>query len=471
MLTFPDRSLSRLRSNREDHHPMSLVQNPAAKLWLTQFSEKEKPIAQLLLDNFAFVSADQFQNDLSHLASTTFPVNESIAFFVEREIPNHWYAIRKPLRKKIERKRHAKSSPSNTRPKPQQLKVKRPEKMYKEILVDQGKGLRKRQTASGASLPAVRSPTNNRQQIGSEGMVASVLSKICNLSPNRYFLHPSAELIRQKRIRRFVIVTDFIGSGTRVASMLASLWFVKSVRSWFNGGLVKFSVLCYSGMEHGFKTVAKHRVRPKIHKVRTCPTIFNSFDEEERDQIIALCRSRFTEADEPLGYKETGALLAFQHSCPNNVPALFIREKKGRRKPWHPLFPARTSVKVALHHERTPPIELERASLDALRFPNIGTSPAYLRSSREDRQAILTTAALRRGHRTLDELSAVTTWPVWVVTATVESAQRSGFVDGHMRVTSAGLRLIKHLDKVRIVNALPVTSKELYYPKSLRASK
>lgn len=445
---------------------MSFIDNPAVQLWLSQFSDKEKLVAETLLDKFAYVPADEFQRDLSLLANTAFPANEPIAFFIEREIPNRWYVIRKPLKKKVERARPRKQA----QPKSQPRRVKRPEKMYKEILVDQERGFRKRTTAFGAALPAVRSRTNNRQQIGSEGIVASILSKVCDLNPKRYFFHPSADVIRENKIRRFVVATDFIGSGTRVTSMLSSLWFVKSVRSWFNGGLIKFSVLCYSGTQHGFKIVKQHRVSPEILKVRSCPTIFNSFSEPELTEIIELCSNRFAETDDPLGFKETGALMAFQHSCPNNVPAIFIREKKGRRKPWRPLFPARTSVDVAFDHRRATPIEIERASLDTLRFSNIGVSPAFLKAPREKRHGIVITAALRRGHRTLDQLSTVTSWPVWEIAAALKSAQHQGFIDGNLRVTWPGLRLIKRLDMVRPPKALPVESKDMYYPKSLRAS-
>lgn len=442
---------------------MSLIDNPEVQLWLTQFSEDERPIARKILEKFSFVPVDEFQRDLSRLVEVAFPPDESVAFFIERELPNLWYRIRKPLKKKIVRDHDSQKSSLR--------KVKRPQRMYKEIRIDQGKGFRKRSTAFGAALPAVRSPTNNRQKIGSEGIVASLLSKVCEREPGRYFLHPSASLIRAKKIQRFVIATDFIGSGTRINSMLASLWFLKSVRSWFNGGLIKFSVLCYSGTTAGIKAVGKHRVKPTIHKVRACPTIFNSFTSTERAQVIDLCKSRFKGKDDPLGYKDTGALLAFQHSCPNNVPAIFIRGNGSRHRPWHPLFPARTSAAVAAGHSPASPIEVEKLSLSTLKFSNIAASLAYQRASRTQRHAIIVTAALRRGHRTLDELSTITGWPVWLISTAIQSAQSSGLVDNNRRVTKPGLRLINRLDKATATSTLSVASKSMYYPKSLRAQK
>jgi hypothetical protein len=448
---------------------MLATDNPAVRLWFAQFSDDEKPIAQKMLSKFAFVPSDQFQNELSHLASNAFPERESIAFFIEREIPRHWYLVSKPLGKVIDRTRRLKKMRTPAKSGRSSRKVKRPQKMYKEIRVNQGKGLRKRTTASGAALPAVQSPTNSKQQIGSEGIVASVLSKVCDANSSRLFLHPSAELVREKKIRRFVIVTDFIGSGDRVNSMLASLWFVKSIRSWFNAHFIKFSVLCYTGTDAGLKIVSNHRLKPEIFKVRTCPTVFNSFSETESDQVIHLCRKRFNDSDDPLGHKETGALIAFQHSCPINVPAIFVREKKGRRNPWHPLFPARSSASFAFHHNRATSIHTEQASLDALRFKNVGISPAYLKASQEKRHAVVITAALRRGYRALDELSTVTGWPVWIITNALESAKNSGLIDSMWRVTWPGLRLLKRLDAVPPRNALPLVKRNLYYPKLLRA--
>lgn len=161
----------------------SLSDNIAAKLWLQQFSPAEEPYARKILEKFLFVSGTEFTDNLGHLALSSFPVNDVVAFFIERQLPT--------------------------------TRARLPLKMYKEVKMSKGRGLPKRLRAEGAALQSVESPRNDQQDIGSEGIVASVLSQLCRQYKKRFVLHPSANEIRKRRVTHFVIVSDFIGSGKR----------------------------------------------------------------------------------------------------------------------------------------------------------------------------------------------------------------------------------------------------------------
>lgn len=62
-----------------------------------------------------------------------------------------------------------------------------------------------------------------------------------------------------------------------------------------------------------------------------CPTLFNSFDED-LNEMVELCEEYGAHSKNPLGWKDTGALLAFEHGAPNNMPAIFVSEKTEARK-------------------------------------------------------------------------------------------------------------------------------------------
>lgn len=304
---------------------MSLGKNPAAQLWRQQFEKSDDfELAGKILGKFKFISATAFTREMKLHILRSIPPNAKAAFYIERELklvrPN-WpfkqskgYLVRNKFTGLVA------------------------EKMYPEKAHPRGRGLPPRWTAEGSAVPAVKSPTNLSQEIGSEGIVSTIVSKLCDNDNKRLTLHPHTTLLRQMKVQYLVVVTDFIGSGKRTNEMLDSLWRVASIRSWKTGGYVEILVLCYSATERGRRVVERHRSKPKVELVRSCPTIFNSFNARNTEAVRELCKKFPPGALSPLGYKETGALIAFEHSCPNNVPAMFITTQKNRGAKWFALY-------------------------------------------------------------------------------------------------------------------------------------
>lgn len=72
-----------------------------------------------------------------------------------------------------------------------------------------------------------------------------------------------------------------------------------------------------------------------------CPTIADrGWEQEERDGVFKLCRRYLSTALEasPMGYGEIGALLAFSHSAPNNLPAILWQMYRAGHPSWAPFF-------------------------------------------------------------------------------------------------------------------------------------
>lgn len=126
-------------------------------------------------------------------------------------------------------------------------------------------------------------------------------------------------------------MTDFIGSGDRARTLLDAMWNVASIRSWHSGKFIKFWVMAYSGTDIGVHNVRSHRFSPNVHIVNECPTLFNSFGEG-KDEMIELCKKYGYFSKDPLGWKKTAALLAFEHGAPNNMPAIFVSGKSRGQK-------------------------------------------------------------------------------------------------------------------------------------------
>lgn len=415
---------------------MQFTDYKPADLWLDQFSRRpgDRELAGQMLEKFRYVSNVDLASDLAILLEREIPRMECASLYVEREL--------------------------------QTTRSGKPVKMYRENKVPRITGRKKALRATGAARAVVRSPTNTQQQVGSEGVIAQQLTQLYTKYPRRFLLHPSAEQIRAKRVRHMVIVTDFVGSGNRIRRMLASLWQVRSIRSWHSGKYIRIWVVCYSGTPIGLSNVQNHPSRPGVVQVVECPTLDNAFDARHAVALKDLCNRYGEFHDRPLGYGDVGALIAFEHSCPNNAPAVFIEASTSHIATWQPMFEKRSTIKLARANALTPE-HVETLALETLQYPAITTAPAYRNASRKKRNIILLLAALSRRNRHTSELVSILHMPLWELSDALSEATALGLVDAHRRLTKVGLKKIRALAHKGTPVAPP--SKNHYYPSVLRA--
>jgi hypothetical protein len=323
--------------------------------------------------------------------------------------------------------------------------------------------------AHGDGPEPVKPTKSYDPDVGSEGIIAWMITELCREQPTRFLNHPGPDRLRRKRARAFFLLTDFIGSGGRALAYLEAAWRVASVRSWWSLNIFGFHVVSYSGTAAGLALVAKHHSKPSIRYVIPCPTIDSEFDGHLQHRICDLCR-RYDPVDhdpvEALGYKGGGALIAFAHSCPNNAPR--ILHKKDRR--WRPLFPGRvTAMSRGFFGDRRDDASL-LDRLMRLRERHLATGKWLPQTSREGRAMILLLAALRRGPRLDEALARKTGFTIPEVSALLDRALDWGWVAPNRRLTDAGLgQLIQARKLQHLSYTLPVEPDKPYYPGSLRA--
>jgi hypothetical protein len=434
---------------------MSILKNPAAILWRKQFKAPDDfATAGKLMSKFKFVPAQEFKRDMRRLILTSIPASEKAAFYIERElqlVTPHW-AYKRADGRAVKNK--------STR----KIAVR----MYEEAQSERGAALPKRWTASGSALPAVKSPKNLRQEVGSEGIVAALVSRLCLKESTRFVMHPHTTALRRMKVQHLVIVTDLIGSGKRTREMLDSLWRVASVRSWVSSGYLRLSVFCYSATELGLREVRRHPGKPTVTKVRPCPTISNSFNLTDAITVENLCRRFPARAKEPLGFKDIAALIAFEHSCPNNVPAMFTQRELIKSATWNPLFPTRSADEFSQSHKDCADEE-QLCLLEAIKCANIATNPAFTSATLAQRATILLLAAIYRGRRNSDDIVATTGLSLIALLDAWKVAQLQGLLTSSGRLTFSGLKLIVNLNRPTFTPPqVPITSKINYYPSSLR---
>lgn len=403
------------------------LNRPEILTWLRQFGTDEA-IAQKLLERLRFVSADEFRDGMTSLILERAGAGSTpIALYAERHI---------------------------------RLQRGRPDRLFKE----QGKVRR----AYGAGPEPVRAEHRGRPQTGSEGIVANLITQVGRKHRSRCFDHPGPDTIRSKKVRRFVLVTDFLGSGTQASRYLDAAWRVASVKSWTSGKFLSFEVLCFSATNDGLSKVRAHPSKPMVFQVEACPTL-STYAPFEGPDLLELCR-RYGPTDSEtsiprLGYGETGALIAFAHGVPNNAPRLIFA--KGKR--WQPLFEARVTAQAALdrHEKRDAKIierfkilgESELARLDKLPAADI-----------EIYRTALVLAALKKSPRTVEIVSARTGLRLSDCVNALHRVRAAGWIDSTNRLTEQAYVELEYLRARYEPPALvPRTAKSLYCPMQLRA--
>lgn len=403
-------------------------------LWLDQFNEHadDHKQAKSLRDKVKYISNSDLKFLLHlQLDQLRFKATPS-ALFVERELPK--------------------------------TRGKLPPRMYaEEKRKIPGRKIHARR-ATGAAIQAVKSLSYKRQEIGSKGIIAQILSRQCKKFTNDFILQPTADEIRASKVRALVIVTDFIGSGERALTMLSSLWRVRSIRSWASYKFIKLFVVCVSGTERGIENIERHPSKPTVIKAFPCPTIWSSFSSAEAAAMKDLCKRYGSFDEQPLGHKETGALIAFEHSAPNNMPAIFIKSCQLKSRPWTPLFSKRSTEHLWHIYENME--NAVKESFSTIELSSILLNKKYKWAQLVVQHAILITAISSKGYSNTDDQIQYSGISLRCFELARLHAVKERWITPLGQITKKGRDLVKDLSSNAPVE---ISRAPYYYPQQLRA--
>lgn len=401
--------------------------------WVDQFRPEDQRLACSLLNSLALIEHDELvsaiQDLISYVARNS---NGVIGIFAEREIRRGKGGIPNALYEQPRRKKNRRAFGQG----PQPVKPKLPYDM----------------------------------SVGSEGIIAWLVTDICKQHPGKFISHPSPDQIRKKKVRHFMLVTDMIGSGRRAYEYLNSAWKVASVKSWKSLGLIDFTVVSYTGTEAGISFSKSHKTKPEVRIARSCPTIFTEFDKNKVEKLRSLC-IHYDPIDhdrtESLGYRGSEALVVFSHGCPNNVPRLLF--KNGKRKSWKPMFPNRGTVASQNAFNSVKGESELRRKLARMNEVRLSRGDWMSLFSDEAKSMVLVLAAIRKGPRQSEAISRKTGLNIILINILLENANQWGWINANRRLTSIGKG---QLNYARRVSEAPENSektvKEHYFPKLLR---
>lgn len=420
-----------------------MLESEEGMAWLRQFALHDQKLAADLLEVFCFVSRDEFATGLrKQILREAERINGPIALYAEREL------------------RH-------------RLGV--PHRLFKEAT---GKVKR----AYGVGPQPVKPTKAYQPEVGSEGIVAQLITDLCRQFPKRFLNHPGPDKLRETRARAFWVLTDLVGSGKRAYDYLSSAWKVRSVRSWRSGGFLRFGVIAYAMTPLGQSRICRHPCKPLTSCVQPCPTVYSAFGRATAKAYVNLCKrydpvcptTHTLNDDESLGYGGVGALIAFAHGAPNNSPRIFHKTSR-RANAWIPLFPARVTAGLPpTGFGRSLRPETISARLNALGNKALAKSPAVRNASIAVKKRYLVLATLSRGQRGDVIVAIKTGLSTYEVAHVCNELMSFGWIGPRRVLTDAGLGELRHLRrtdgrKQQCADADAKVEKLPYYPTSLRA--
>lgn len=413
-----------------------LLTNPDILDWVSQFDEHEQANVIEMLKHFRLVSRDEFANGIKDTLTNLAIANPGL-------LPMGLYAER------------------DTR-----TRQGRPNRLFKE-------SSKKPVRAFGGGPSPIKPTRSDAPEVGSEGIVGNLITEICRSNRSTFISHPGPNLIRKKKIRSFVIVADIIGSGRRTSLYLESAWRIASVKSWHSLKLLNFIIVSFTATQKGSTRLRNHSSTPLVKTVTACPTI-TDLPSELAERCRDICRrydpkpKRKNEEGSHLGYQRGGALIAFAHGCPNNVPNIF--HYSGGPRQWKALFPHRVNplppAKPA--GEWSPDAVIQQLTILGLRYEH--ASALVRRTHKDGHQILLFLQATRRGPKEEDALARRTELSVLQIRKLRDQALQHRWISVQGRLTDSGASQLR-TPRATKIPVVPVSSgNEIeYYPKALRA--
>lgn len=404
---------------------MLLSDTPRGQTWLTNFELAERESAAMLLDSIELVGQDSLQIGLSKL----------IESLVE-ELPNPIALV--PVRELAPGQRyfqHGRDAPAR-------------------LLLSQ-------------SFP------------GSEAIVAAMLNGVRRAAgANQPFVGaPSLKNMRGARCRTILLVDDYSGSGDRIKSFYRGFKAHPTLRSWLSYHRIEYHVACYAATPHALRALQRTFGHDRVHLYKVCPTIATrTWDEDRVKGVKNLCEKYASSAIQcsPLGYGNSGALLAFSHSAPNNLPVILWQMFRAGSTKWSPFFLDKGIPDDIRMLFGMPDVDRQRLSaVRQLRQPRLSLIDWSQLPSRDTQNAMLVLAAIARRPRDRHFVAQLTGLSLPEVRRATDLCTTLRLIDRSLHLTDRGRAEIQHAKKVMlpgddfVLNGSDVP----YYPRQLRAGR
>lgn len=411
----------------------TLSQTAAGAAWLDQFGIDDRAIAASLLDAMLLLNEEQvgasIRAALDRIAEGQRHRKRRVALYAEREFDAS---------------------------------------LIFEVQMLRDAAGRLRQRAVGYNGPPAVRPTRGRARVGSEGFVAHLISQASERWTGVFMNHPGPERLRGKTAPagEIIIVTDFLGSGTRVSTMLDKFWAVPTVRSWKSRDMIRFRIVAAAGTPSALSKVRRHRLRPEVEAEWIAPTVKSTSDYRTMWSWTRLIQTNGPEEGRGagrFGFGGDGALIAFNYRLPNNTPAMIHHGESG----WRPLYVGAAPPELRdVFGVRS----LDQAVASAAQSNGVVFGREL---TEEERLTVLVLSMLKgRWYKGAEiALASRTSLPASTVIDTLTRALESELITRTGRITDKGYKFVESGRAGERKTPFIETSLVPYYPETLRIPK
>ncbi|AYV31117.1 hypothetical protein EES41_30760 [Streptomyces sp. ADI95-16] len=285
------------------------------------------------------------------------------------------------------------------------------------------------------------------------------------------------DVLRARRVRSLVFVSDYAGSGEECLAYARAWLRNATIRSWRSLKLVRLHLMLFASTTAGLRRIRSSGLYDQVSVIHHGMDFASmQWSRQEAERVSELCVEYARRPEEGLGWSRSGGLLVFEHTVPNNLPAI-LRQTKGRtRRPdgqWAPFFmnrvvpPGLMRELVGYRPEYDPLLGLR--AVGQVRLARAGEH--HTRARGGIRHLVEVLAHVAKGRRHPEQLASAVAVSVPAAREILAQARRWGLVDDQTRLTDAGrdeLRAAKIRPR-QVVSRLR-GSQEPYYPVALRES-
>ena len=291
---------------------------------------------------------------------------------------------------------------------------------------------------------------------GSEAVVGNILTGVLRqpASSGRMLSSLDLRTMRHRKVRTILLVDDFSGSGKRLLDFDRALRRHPTIRSWASGRFIDVHVALYAATNRAAALLRRRFGDERVHIVHACPTFAGAgWSPEQLEEVEALCwahRRRRGKHSMAFGFQDSRALIAFEHSAPNNLPFVLWKEELG----WNSLFAGKA----------VPPDLLGLFTMDPApgREPLAGTAGAQRLGQIVD--------LLGRRVRDAGHIAEITDISIPEVRRLLDLTQKLGLTGATLRLTDRGRLELRRWRSSHAPLVLP-NRDDPYYPHQLRAER
>ncbi len=251
-----------------------------------------------------------------------------------------------------------------------------------------------------------------KEPLGSESFISNLVTRLVRNYRNNITLTkpknkmesykaPTINALKIDKTKALILVDDLIGSGLRTNLFLNAIYQHKTIKSWVSSENIKINVVSYMATDLGKKALSKNikKMKASLHVVAPCPT-YHGLPKEKK--YFELCQKYANKNENhPLGFDKSAVRVFFEHSAPNNLPAIF-HKNQSKYRPFDRSFPKLTNRWIGLFPNRSVSLELRRQI-------NFTKERKYFKSAMKEILGVLTSSSspINKG-----SLSAITNIPI-----------------------------------------------------------